>query len=681
MRRELLICMLLIVVTLLVFEQVRNHEFVNLDDPLYVTENHHVKAGLSPKSFIQAFTDTPAGYWIPLTWLSLMLDFEFYGLEAGGYHLTNLLFHIANALLLFLLLKRMTGKLWQSAFVAALFAIHPLRVESVAWVTERKDVLSTLFWLLTIWTYCHYIERPAIHRYLLVILTFALGLMAKPMVVTLPFALLLLDYWPLQRLQITKSDAAAGLQTNLPSLPAGRNHQILSLILEKIPLFALAAISSIITLLTKRSLEAVQSIEEFPLSVRFANAVVSYVKYIGKMIWPENLAVFYPHPGSLSVWQTAGTGLILVLISFAVVRAARNHPYLVMGWLWYLGTLVPVIGLAQAGEQAMADRFTYIPLIGLFIMIAWGVPEWLASYRHKRFLLSVSSLVVLSALMILSRSQVQHWRSSVTLYEQALAVTNNNYLAYNNLGVTLQMQGHLEEAIGHYTKALAIKPDYPAALTNLGDGYLAQGKVEKAITHLSEALRLDPDYVVAHNTLGLALTEQGEYTEAMVSFSRALAIESKYAPIHNNMGAVLVKQGKPDEAVSHYSKALEIDPDYAKAHNNMGDALARMGKLDEAVGHLYQALQLEPDLVDAHVNLGTVFFRQARFQEAISHYRRVLQLKPDSPEVHNNLGVALAHQGKFEEAVSHFTRALQLKPDYVEAQRNLTGVSQQIGSL
>jgi tetratricopeptide (TPR) repeat protein len=674
--------MLLIVVTLLVFEQVRNHEFVNLDDPLYVTENHHVKAGLSPKSFIHAFTDTQAGYWIPLTWLSLMLDFEFYGLEAGGYHLTNLLFHIANALLLFLLLKRMTGQLWQSAFVAALFAIHPLRVESVAWVTERKDVLSTLFWLLTMWTYCHYIERPAIHRYLLVILTFALGLMAKPMVVTLPFALLLLDFWPLQRLHITNSDSTAGLQTSLSSLPAGQSHQIQSLILEKIPLFALAAISSIITFLTQRSLEAVKSIEEFPLSVRFANAVVSYVKYIGKMIWPKNLAVFYPHAGSsLPLWQTAGAALILVFISFVVVRAARNHPYLVMGWLWYLGTLVPVIGLAQAGEQAMADRFTYIPLIGLFIMFAWGVPEWLAPYRHKRFLLSVSSLVVLSALMILSRSQVQHWRSSVTIYEQALAVTDNNYLAYNNLGVTLQMQGHLEEAIGHYTKALTIKPDYPAALANLGDSYLAQGKVEKAITHLSKALRLDPDYVVAHNTLGLALREQGEYAEAMVSFSRALAIAPEYVPAHNNMGVVLVKQGKLDEAVSHYSKALEINPDYARAHNNMGDALARMGKLDEAVGHLYQALQLEPDLVDAHVNLGTVFFRQARFQEAISHYRRVLQLKPNSPEVHNNLGVALAHQGKFEEAISHFTRALQLKPDYVEAQRNLIGVSQQIGSL
>jgi hypothetical protein len=294
--------------------------------------------------------------------------------------------------------------------------------------------------------------------------------------------------------------------------------------------FALAAISSIITFLTQRSLEAVKSIEEFPLSVRFANAVVSYVKYIGKMIWPKNLAVFYPHAGSsLPLWQTAGAALILVFISFVVVRAARNHPYLVMGWLWYLGTLVPVIGLAQAGEQAMADRFTYIPLIGLFIMFAWGVPEWLAPYRHKRFLLSVSSLVVLSALMILSRSQVQHWRSSVTIYEQALAVTDNNYLAYNNLGVTLQMQGNLEEAIGHYTKALTIKPDYPAALANLGDSYLAQGKVEKAITHLSKALRLDPDYVVAHNSLGLALAEQGEYTEAIISFSRALDRKPEYA--------------------------------------------------------------------------------------------------------------------------------------------------------
>jgi tetratricopeptide (TPR) repeat protein len=649
MRYEtLLIILLLCLITISVYWQVGNHDFINFDDPQYVTENSSIQAKFSRKSILWAFTTTHAGFWFPLTWLSLLLDFQLYGLNPGGYHLTNLLLHLANTILLFLVLKRMTKARWQSAFVAALFAIHPLHVESVAWVVERKDVLSTLFWLLAMWAYLRYVERPGIARYLLTFFAFALGLMAKPMLVTLPFILLLLDYWPLMRLHPPPDVAANESSPNKTLIHGLPRRSFIELVLEKAPLFALAALSSMITFFTQRSVGAVRSIHELPFMVRFANGLVSYVKYIGKTIWPMNLAVFYPHPEStLPVWQIVVSGLLLTGISIAVMRAARNRRYLAVGWLWYLGTLVPVIGLVQVGAQAMADRFTYVPLIGLFLIIAWGTPDLLNRMRWRRIIIAFSAGVLLVALMVSTWRQLHRWSNSIMLWEHALTVTQNNYLAHNHLGTALIGRERLDEAIDHFSEALRINPDYTESRNKMGILLVKQGRLEEAATHLSRALEQFPDDAEANN----------------------------------NMGVLLVEQGNLDKALVYFSKALKSNPDYSLAHNNMGDALARMGKLDEAVGHLYQALQLEPDLVDAHVNLGTVFFGQARFQEAISHYRRVLQLKPDSPEVHNNLGVALAHQGKFEEAISHFTRALQLKPDYVEAQRNLEGVSQHIGSL
>jgi len=639
-----LIILLLCLITISVYWQVGNHDFINFDDPQYVTENSIIQAGFSRKSTLWAFTTIHAGFWIPLTWLSLMLDFQLYGLNPGGYHLTNLLLHLVNTILLFLVLKRMTKARWQSAFVAALFAIHPLHVESVAWVVERKDVLSTLFWLLAMWAYLRYVERPGIARYLLTFFAFALGLMAKPMLVTLPFVLLLLDYWPLMRLHpppYVAANESSPNKTLIYGLPRG---SLIGLVLEKAPLFALAAISSMITFFTQRSMEALRSIHELPFMVRFANGLVSYVKYIGKMIWPMNLAVFYPHPGrTLPVWQIVASGLLLTCISIAVMRAARNRPYLAVGWLWYLGTLVPVIGLVQAGSQAMADRFTYVPLIGLFLIIAWGTPDLLNRMKYRRIIIAFSAGVLLVALMVSTWRQVHRWSNSIMLWEHALTVTQNNYLAHNHLGTALIGRERLDEAIDHF----------------------------------SEALRINPDYIESRNKMGVLLVEQGRLEEAATHLSRALEQVPDDAVVNNNMGVLLVEQGNLDKALVYFSKALKSNPDYSLAHNNMGDALARMGKPEEAISHFHQALKAEPGYLDAHKKLGTLLFRQMRFDEAIYHYRKVLEQKADLPEVHNNLGVALAYRGRFDEAKSHLQRALQLRPDYQEAESNLKNILEQ----
>jgi hypothetical protein len=370
---DYLICVLLITTTLAVFWQVNSHNFINLDDPPYITENTHVQEGLSLKSLGWAFSSTDVGLWIPLTWLSFMLDFELYGLNAGGYHLTNLLFHLASTLLLFVTLRQTTGGRWQSAFVAALFALHPLHVESVAWVTERKDVLSTFFWMITMWAYFHYVVRPGVASYMLTLLAFALGLMAKPMLVSLPFVLLLLDYWPLGRLRLSQLLHAGVTKNPVINLSSKADSQISRLIWEKVPFFALAAIFSFITLLAEQSDNAVKSLQILPISVRLGNSLIAYVSYIGKMIYPKNLAIFYPYVVSnISLWTAAGAGLVLLLTTLFVLRAGRAYPFVPVGWFWYLGTLLPVIGLVQVGGQAMADRFTYVPLIGLLIIIAWG---------------------------------------------------------------------------------------------------------------------------------------------------------------------------------------------------------------------------------------------------------------------------------------------------------------------
>ena len=477
----ILICLLLAIVTLAVFWEVQYHEFINLDDDWYVYDNPNVKTGLTYKNIKWAFTTLHAGFWMPLTWLSHMLDCQLYDLNPKGHHFNNLLFHITNTIFLFLILKRMTKAIWPSAFVAALFALHPLHVEPVAWVTSRKDVLSGFFWMMTIWLYTYYAERPGIKRYLLVFLSFAFGLMAKPIIVTMPFVLLLLDYWPLKRLRIKhlSINCASHLSKNL------NNDQSISskfwLLYEKIPFLILSILSGLIAFLAEKRVGALPSLESFPIVIRLANALESYLDYILHMIWPLNLSVFYPHTGIPSWWHVLVALVILLGISFLAVWNYQKHSYLLVGWFWYLGTLVPVIGLIQVGKHAMADRYTYIPLIGLFIIISWGIQYIFKNFTYKKLAYSILAGATLLFFTANTQIQISYWRNSSTLFKHAIDITSDNYLAHNNLAYALIHQGDLEGATSHLYEALRIKPDYLEHHMNLGAVLARQGKLDEAI--------------------------------------------------------------------------------------------------------------------------------------------------------------------------------------------------------
>jgi tetratricopeptide (TPR) repeat protein len=569
-----LVCLVLILATSAVYWHVTGHDFVLIDDDGYVYENRHVQNGLTSGSMIWAFNATDMANWHPLTWLSHMLDFQLYGLNPKGHHLTSVFIHLVNTLLLFLVLKWMTGGLWRSGFVAAFFALHPLHVESVAWVAERKDVLSTLFWMLTIWAYLGYVKRPGVKRYLLILLPFALGLMAKPMLVTLPCVLLLLDYWPLERIQLGQTCICG----TAPGVPAINVHtptrQAFRLLAEKTPFFTLAAVSCFVTFVVQRTGGAVRTFEVYPFNTRIANAALAYVSYIIKMIWPQNLAVLYPHPGqSLPMWQAAAAGLLLLLISTVVIRAGRRYPYLPVGWFWYLGTLVPVIGLVQVGPQAMADRYTYVPLIGLFIMIAWGVPEIVPRWPHRKLSFATLSTTLFLFLMVLTWKQVQYWKNSISLFEHTLEVTSNNWLCNNSLGIALDREGRTDDAIKHYLAALRIRPDYVKAHSNLGYALVREGRTDDAIKHYLEALRIKPDYVEAHNNLGNALAREGRIDDAIKHYLEALRIKPDLAEAHNNLGIVFARKGNFDVAVKHFEKALQINPNFSYARDNLKKVL------------------------------------------------------------------------------------------------------------
>ncbi|PQP35491.1 hypothetical protein C6A37_02215 [Desulfobacteraceae bacterium SEEP-SAG9] len=698
-RLDILICLFLASVTLAVYWQVINYAFV-FDDAVYVAENFHVRRGLTSETVVWAFTTTSIANWHPLTWLSHMLDIQLYGMNPGNHHLTNVLFHIANTLLLFLILTRATGALWQSALVVALFALHPLHVESVAWISERKDVLSTFFWMLTIGGYIRYVERPGVKRYLLILLFFILGLMVKPMLVTLPFVLLLMDYWPLCRFQFSRS-GGANPDSQLKSFS-------LFLVWEKIPLIVLTAVFSVVAFLVQRSGGAVGSLEIFPLHYRIMNALVSYVSYIGKMIWPFHLAFLYPYPGKLPWWHVSGAFLLLLSISLLSIRNVRRFPWFAVGWLWYLGTLVPVIGLVQIGSQAMADRYTYVPLIGLFIMIAWGIPEIFKRWHYKREGLVAITAALLSFFTVTTWFQVRYWENSISLYEHALDITAGNYLAHNNLGVVLQKQGRLTEAIEHYSEALRIWSDYADAHNNLGFALAEKGRTAEAIDHYFEALRINPLCAKIYNNLGNVLMGEGKTEEAIRHYSEALRIDSYFSIAHNNLGIALFGQGKLDGAINHYMEALRIYPGYAEAHNNLGAALAKQGRTAEAIVHFSEALQIKPDFAVAqnniqelssardkidiavketlealrinpkdtslHFKLGNLYEQKGELDKAIDCYEKVLLIQPGSVPALTGLAIAYAVKGKFDKAFSSLKKTIRLQPDNADAYYFISGI-------
>lgn len=584
---DLPICVFLVVATFAAFWPVHKYSFVGYDDHQYVTDNQHVKAGLTSDGIIWAFTTGHASNWHPLTWLSHMLDCQLFGTDPGWHHLINLLIHTISAIVLFAVFKKMTGAVWLSGFVAAAFALHPLHVESVAWIAERKDVLSGLFWMLTMAVYLRYVKQPGLGPYVATIFVFALGLMAKPMLVTLPFVLLLLDYWPLERLKLS----------NLGGL-----------VLEKAPLFILSAVSSVVTFVVQRSGGAVIDMEEVPIGILAANGLISYLTYISKMFWPCRLAPFYPYTfDKSSLWLAVFAALLVAGISILVVVLAARHRYVLVGWFWYIGTLVPVIGLVQVGTQARADRYTYIPSIGVSIIIAWGAVELSQKWRHRKVVLAISAAIVTAAMLLAARMQVRHWQDSITLFSRAVEVTKSNYLGHAGLGKALHSRGKIDEAISQYRQALQINPNYTIARYNLANALSRQGKKDEAIKDYREVLRIDPNNARAHN----------------------------------NLGNALAGQQKIDEAIIHYRRALEIEPDNPKTHNNLGSALAIQGKFDEAVGCFRRAIELKANDAEAWYNLGYVFEVQGRLDEAIEHYRRALEIKPDKANAKERLEAVL----------------------------------------
>jgi hypothetical protein len=471
-----------------------------------------------------------------------MLDYQLYESHPKGHYLTNLFLHIASALILFIVLLRMTGALWQSAFVAAMFAFHPLNVESVAWIAERKNVLSTLFWLMTIWAYIHYAENPTIKRYGLVFLFFTLGLMSKPMLVTLPFALLLLDYWPLRRLKLGQErDRNVFLEKN-----TAKRSEFFRLVLEKVPLFLLTVGLSIITVYLESIKSVLRSMDMLSLQTRLINAIFSYLEYLGKMVWPSGLSILYPHPGNaLPLWKGILCGMALVGITIISIRLIRKAPYVAVGWFWYLGTLVPVIGIVQVGGQAMADRFTYIPLIGIFIIIAWGVPELISKWRYKEKVLSVSAGIIIFALLITTWRQVSHWKNSITIFKHAIRVTDKKHpnfsLAYNNLGIALYAKGKNQEAVSHYKMAIKTKPAHAKAYYNLGIALNNERKYEEAISWYKKAIRLNPNLTNAHYNLGIVLIGKGEMKEAVHHFRETVRLRPDLVKARDYLEFVLLQ--------------------------------------------------------------------------------------------------------------------------------------------
>ena len=591
----IIVCALLVVITGTLYWPVRNHDFILFDDPAYATDNVHILEGLSKESVVWALTTTVAANWHPLTWLSHMLDREFFGADAGMHHVVNVIFHLVNTVLVFLVFRRPTGSLWCSAFVAAAFGVHPLHVESVAWISERKDVLSTLFWLLVMLVYSMYVERPSPARYLIMVLLYLLGLTAKPMLVSLPFVLLLMDVWPLGRLHIAEN--------SLPHFRANSWKLLLALAWEKTPLFVLSAASCIMTYLAQAGAGAVSPLEKFPLSLRAATACISYVNYLLKTFLPYDLGVFYPFDRDINSWEVSGAVVLLLLVTTLCVITFRRAPWLLVGWLWYVGTLVPVIGIVKIGSQAMADRYTYIPLFGIFIMIAWSVAHGVRTFRYRDGLVAVSFIGCVFVLSGFTFSQVQYWANGYSLFSHTLRASGESDLAHRMVGIHLRRLGKFHEALFHYRAALRIHPDDPKCLQDSAFVLFMLGKVDEAIDVAKRVGDRSPELYFTYNLLGLAYSVKGNLKEAVAWFNKAVEAKTDSAEAYLNLGKVLFRLGKMQDALETLSRAVELDPDSVEGHNNLARVLRAAGRSNEGLKHFQRALELDPQNTFALENM------------------------------------------------------------------------------
>lgn len=677
-RRTSLICLFLAGITLALFWPVTNHDFVSYDDGIYITDNPHVSTGLSWPNVAWAFQTGYAGNWHPLTWISHMLDVQLFGLRPGWHHLVSLLFHAANTVLLFLLLNRMTGAIWRSAFVAALFGWHPLHVESVVWAAERKDVLSAFFFMLTLLAYANYVsKRSEIQNpisdpnskeklprwgvyYGWPVIFFALGLMSKPMLVTLPLLLLLLDFWPFRRFQFaTGNPLSAAITLQRSSTPT------LQLIVEKLPFLALTIASCVATFIAQRGGGAVVPLKVLSFTERLENAIVAYGLYVAKMLWPTKLSILYPLRADVPLGAVMVSIVVLLLITAWALWRIRSSPHLMVGWSWYVGMLVPVIGLVQVGMQQMADRYAYLPLIGVFVMLAWEAPGWLGPAYPPRIIGAAATVVLVACLFITSR-QIGYWQNSETLFGRAAQVTTRNYVAVSNHGQALFRQGRIDEAIAEYQKAIALDSTLDAARLGLGEALMQQRKYDEAVEQLSKVVQFDPDNSAARLQLGVLRGRQGKYDEAVAAFSELLRRDPENISAHNNLGNVLTLQGKQDEAVKHFEKAVQLSPNHASAHNNLALAYKKLGRTGDAIAEYREAILLNPEQTEAINNLAWTLATDTNPQfrngaEAVQLATRACELtRYQSPVPLATIAAAYAETGHFPEAISFTGQAIEI---------------------
>jgi tetratricopeptide (TPR) repeat protein len=706
-RLQIIACLFLVAITLVAYRGVCGNEFLNYDDNLYVWENKHlIQEGLSWPGIRWAWTDFTCSMWNPLTRMSFLLDHALYGMNPWGYHFSNLLFHLANVLLLYAWLTRLTGAAWRSLVVAAFWAVHPLRVESVAWVTERKDVLSLFFGLISLWLYVGYARRPGALCYVGIVLAFTLSLLAKPMLVTLPVLLLLLDYWPLGRLRF--ASAAAGDSTAEES--AKPMISWWRLLWEKLPLLAIAGAFALTTMVTHHEMGAMRDPLDAGFLHRCGNGMVAYLQYLLLTIWPHDLTIVYPYPyDSLSMAEVLGAGLILLGVALAAFRLAKSLPYLAVGWLWFLLTLLPVLGVVRNTMCAYADRYTYVPHIGLFVIVCWALADMLARWDCRCIGRSLAAGVGLVACIVGTQQQLPYWHDSLSLWGRALAVTSDNSTAHNNYGSALlkqpgrlaeaqqhfmaawrinprsrsanvnmaiaySLQRNLPEAVKYFSMAIDVAPDYAFAHGNLGMALLHLGKLAEAEQHLAEAVRINPEFGDAYLGRGLALARMGRHEEAYEQFAAGARLEPDNPKAHSHWGAALLVRGDEAAAREHLEKAIQLDPLDAESQMNLGLVLGNQGLWRDAERCLKEALERQPNYGEAHFNLGVLLERQGRAAEAELHLGRAVELLPECAEVFDNLGAVLEVQGKSAEAQRCYEYALRLKPDLLDARCNLASI-------
>lgn len=626
---KIIVTFLLIIAILVVYYRVGTFDFITFDDDIYVYSEPHVKGGLSLQNIIWCFTTPHARNWHPLTSISLFINSQVFGMNPCSYHLINLFLHISNTLLLLLVLWKMTQGFWPSLFVAALFALHPIHVESVAWISERKDVLCTFFWLLTMLTYSWYVSSPKIERYIIVSLFLVFSLLAKPMAVTLPFILLLMDYWPLCRFQFSRS-----LKDN-----ANLHH----IILEKLPFFFIVIGVCIITFFVQRGTELVQKSDLFPIDLKASNAIISYVVYLIRMLWPFNLAIFYPYPQNLLLVQTIISGLLLLFITLLALRFVKKAPYFVMGWLWYLGTLVPVIGIVQVGQQASADRYTYIPLIGIFIIIAWGVSESLIKSRYRVQIAASLAVIMLAICAVTSWYQVGYWSNSTTLYTHAIRVTNNNHWAHCMLAVVLLNSGNYTEAIKNYQEYFKIVPD----------------SVDYKDIKLHPLLGVPTFQAAAHINLGIAFLKINKNDEAMSQFQTAIKMNPYDANGYYNIGIVLIEKGRLDEAVKNFQLCVRINPYDSEAHKLLRATQAKEISTISMIESLENYIAKIPYDPNALYKLAFLNSSIGKNDKSIFYFNKLISIQPDNSNNYYNIACIYARQNRVREAIKYLQFAIE----------------------